>query len=92
MLVPALEAAIWEQGKWTPATGKVHADITLYVKRKQDVDNSHGCLKLLIDSMKLVGLIVDDREKWFSYTVRQETSQDQRVVIELKTVREADND
>ena len=43
---------------WTPYTTTVNIHITAYLKRPMDSDNI--CDKLLIDGIKLRGLIVDD--------------------------------
>ena len=63
--------------------------IISYRKRKFDFDNHVGGLKPMIDSLKDIGLIWDDGEKWIELVTRQVTDgKNPRTEIYIKGVKE----
>lgn len=87
-----LEMRTWKQEldvlkrTWKPAKGKVKVTITLHNARQYDRDNAYGACKPVMDAMKQLGMIVDDRAAYCDLTVKQEKSRrkDKRTVIEVE--------
>jgi len=53
--------------------------------RRFDKDNAYGAAKILIDSLRDLGLIYNDSEKWLDLSVCQELDHENpRTVIEIK--------
>ena len=72
---------------WSLALGqRMRVTITLYNARQYDRDNAWGACKPILDAMKALGLIVDDRAEWCDLTVKQErsTRKDKRTVIQVE--------
>jgi hypothetical protein len=69
-----------------PAKCKMRVTITIYNARQYDRDNAWGACKPILDAMKALGLIVDDRASYCELEVRQEksTRKDKRTVIEVE--------
>jgi hypothetical protein len=65
------------------AKEKVKVIITIHNARQYDRDNAWGACKPILDAMKALGLIVDDRAAWCELEVRQEksTRKDKRTEI-----------
>ncbi len=90
----AKEKKLWENeiwyacgaSSWSPALGrKTRVTITLYNARQYDRDNAWGACKPILDAMKALGLIVDDRAEFCDLKVRQERSsrKEKKTVIEV---------
>ena len=92
----AKEKKLWVNEIWFACDGKsnwelalqrrMRVTITLYNARQYDRDNAWGACKPILDAMKALGLIVDDRAQWCELEVRQErsTRKDKRTVIEVE--------
>jgi hypothetical protein len=59
--------------------------ITIHNARTYDKDNAYGSCKVILDAMKTLELLVDDRKEWLDVDVKQEpsTRKDKRTVIEI---------
>jgi len=60
--------------------------VKLYRKgRRFDKDNAYGAAKILLDSLRDLGLIYNDSERWLDLSVCQELDhKNPRTVIEIK--------
>lgn len=66
----------------TPYLSPVDISITAYLKRTIDPDNV--CSKLVIDGIKMTGLIQDDTPKYINgVTVRVVKSKEEKTVIDI---------
>jgi hypothetical protein len=88
----AKEKLIWGQeiqaaGGKEQAKGRMRVTITLYNARQYDRDNAWGACKPILDAMKQLGLIIDDRASYCELEVKQEKSsrKDKHTVIELES-------
>ena len=73
-------------GKTAP---KRRVTITAYRPRRLDPDNSYGGCKVLLDSMRDIGLIRNDSPKWLELVVNQHIEKcDCRTEIEIKNIEE----
>lgn len=72
-------------GNWPKPEGRQRVAITIYNARQYDRDNAWGACKPILDAMKQLGMIVDDRAAYCDLTVKQEksTRKEKRTVIEL---------
>lgn len=68
-----------------PAEDKMRVRITIHNASQYDRDNAWGACKPILDAMKALGLIVDDRAAYCDLTVLQEksTRKEKRTVIEV---------
>lgn len=64
---------------------KQQVAITIHNARTYDKDNAYGACKVILDSLKALGLIVDDSARWLDVDVRQEksTRKDKHTTIEI---------
>jgi len=72
--------------KWEKALErKMRVTITIHNARQYDRDNSWASVKPILDAMKGLGMIVDDRAEFCDLTVLQEksTRKEKRTVIEV---------
>jgi Holliday junction resolvase RusA-like endonuclease len=67
---------------------KMRVTITIHNARQYDRDNAWGACKPILDAMKQLGLIVDDRAAYCELEVKQEksTRKDKRTVIQVEPV------
>jgi len=79
---PVLNGAVGEAGREKKNTGRILVRITVF--RKRLVDPCNAGQKYLVDCLRYVGLLVDDREQDIALEIRQEkTRGEEETLIEL---------
>jgi len=79
---PVFNGAVGEVGGEKTHTGRILVRITVF--RKRLVDPCNAGQKYLVDCLRYVGLLVDDREKDIALEIRQEkTRGEEETLIEL---------
>jgi hypothetical protein len=70
------------------ATGRMRVTITIFNSRQYDQDNAVGSCKIVVDALKTLGFIVDDRAKYLDCSVLQEQSsrKHRHTVIQLEAL------
>lgn len=86
----AREKLTWKQeiqaaGGKEQAKVRMRVTVTIYNARQYDRDNAWGACKPILDAMKAMGLIVDDRASYCELEVKQakSTRKEKRTVIEV---------
>ncbi|NBW23039.1 MAG: hypothetical protein EBR82_85355 [Caulobacteraceae bacterium] len=79
---PVQHGAVGKAGGKKTHTGRVLVRITIF--RKRLVDPCNAGQKYLVDCLRYVGLLVDDREQDIALEIRQEkTREEEETLIEL---------